>query len=297
MQSEIQKQQLTKQLPKASTAMQYTPTHQVPNQVGVQGVSTACAFGSERITSGASKRGPLMTCVCADGAWQDCAPNPTGVAPQRTAAPATVMTAAAMRHQYKAQDFMYDLMAATPDRGVAGEVRPLGMGQMPTLAGLGVSFTHFTVEPCGINAPHVHPRGTELLFVVKAEFLRTAFVEENGATVDGSAVVRNDIKTGQVVVFPQGLIHYQQNLGCTTAEYISALSSEDAGTVTLATRLFQLPEEGLAGTLGESDAGVMRLRDGLSALGENPLRGQEECLRRCALWQQPATAVAGKLAK
>ena len=35
--------------------------------------------------------------------------------------------------------------------------------------------------------------------------------------------------SGQVAVFPLGYIHYEQNLACTPASFISALNSEDPG--------------------------------------------------------------------
>lgn len=39
----------------------------------------------------------------------------------------------------------------------------------------------------------------------------------------------NNVTTGQVSIFPQGYIHFQQNLGCKPAKFIAALSSEDPG--------------------------------------------------------------------
>ncbi|CAM9966236.1 unnamed protein product, partial [Choristocarpus tenellus] len=101
--------------------------------------------------------------------------------------------------------------------------------------------TRLNIPVCGINTPHVHPRATKLLFVVEGNDLRVAFVEENG----GNGAVVNDLNYGEVTFFPQGLIHYQQNLGCEPLRLIAALSSEDPGVVTVTTRFFELPEEAL----------------------------------------------------
>ena len=71
--------------------------------------------------------------------------------------------------------------------------------------------------------------------------LRSAFVEENG----GEGAVVNDLYQGDVMFFPQGLIHYQQNLGCEPATFLAALNNEDPGAVTITTRFFELPSEAI----------------------------------------------------
>ncbi len=52
-----------------------------------------------------------------------------------------------------------------------------------------------------------------------------AFVVE-----DASREVVNELRSGASAVFPQGLIHYQQNLGCETAEYVISYNAESPGT-------------------------------------------------------------------
>lgn len=43
------------------------------------------------------------------------------------------------------------------------------LAQWPALAGQGISQTVFTLEPCALRAPHVHPRGTGLLYLISGE--------------------------------------------------------------------------------------------------------------------------------
>lgn len=81
----------------------------------------------------------------------------------------------------------------------------------------------------------------QMLYLIKGNNLRVAFVEENG----GEGAVVNDISTGDVTFFPESLIHYQQNLDCEPATYLSALNNEDPGTVTITTRFFELPTEAI----------------------------------------------------
>ena len=81
----------------------------------------------------------------------------------------------------------------------------------------------------------------QMLYTIEGDKLRVAFVEENG----GEGAVVNDLYRGDVAFFPQGLIHYQQNLGCKPVTFLAALNSEDPGVVTITTRFFELPSEAI----------------------------------------------------
>lgn len=80
----------------------------------------------------------------------------------------------------------------------------------------------------------------QLFYAISGE-VRVAFVQENG----GDGAVVNDLVQGDVTNFPQGLIHYQQNLGCEPATYTLFLNSEDPGSVTITSRFFELPSEAI----------------------------------------------------
>ncbi|CAN0395162.1 unnamed protein product, partial [Ectocarpus sp. 12 AP-2014] len=97
------------------------------------------------------------------------------------------------------------------------------------------------LDACTINLPHIHPRATEMQYVINGEHLRVAFVEENG----GEGAVVNDLSQGDVTFFPQGLIHYEQNLGCEPVTFLAALNNDDPGAVTITTRFFELPSEAI----------------------------------------------------
>lgn len=81
---------------------------------------------------------------------------------------------------------------------------------------------------------------TQMAYVISGS-MRSAFVEENG----GEGNVVNDLLQGDVMFYPQGLIHYQQNLGCEPVSFVTALNSEDPGIVSIMTQFFQLPSEAL----------------------------------------------------
>lgn len=178
------------------------------------------------------------------------------------------------RSRFNAEDFVYDVYAAPSSvGGMAGTVKPVDVETMPSLDGEGVSYSVFQIEPCGINLPHVHPRASEILYVINGSDLRVSFVEENGGRT-----ITNDIREGMVTMFPRGLIHYQQNLGCETANYISGLDHEDPGVVTISTRFFAFPPEAIASALDTTDAETEYLTAGIPL---NPAMGREECMQRC----------------
>ena len=112
-----------------------------------------------------------------------------------------------------------------------------------------------------------------MIYVIKGSNLRTGFIEEN----PGRTII-NDIKEGDVTFFPQGLIHYQQNLGCDTVQYLSALNSEDPGVVTLSNQVFTLPIESLISTFGIATKFLNRITKDLPT---GPGEGWQNCLNRC----------------
>ena len=180
------------------------------------------------------------------------------------------------RSRFQDSDFVFNLTGRSPvSSGLGGTIRPLGKEELSSLSGEGVAFGYFNLDGCAINLPHVHPRATELLYVIRGNNLATGFVEENGGRT-----IQNDISEGMVTFFPQGLIHYQQNLDCEPAEYISALNSDDPGVLTISTRTLALPDEALQAMLNLNAGQLATLREGIPS---GPAQGRIECLRRCGL--------------
>jgi len=97
------------------------------------------------------------------------------------------------RQRFQNKDFKFDLAGITPAIGPGGNARSVNIDSFPVLLGEGLSFSLFNLEPCTVNFPHIHPRASELLYLINGNFLRTGFVEENG----GRTII-NDISTGQV---------------------------------------------------------------------------------------------------
>ncbi|CAN0308541.1 unnamed protein product, partial [Ectocarpus sp. 8 AP-2014] len=114
-----------------------------------------------------------------------------------------VVTAQQQITLFNPEDFVFSLGGPEPDALVEGfQIRFVNVNQLPALDGQGISMALVNLDPCAINLPHIHPRATEMLYVIKGEQVRVAFVEENG----GEGAVVNDLAQGDVAFFPQGLI-------------------------------------------------------------------------------------------
>lgn len=117
--------------------------------------------------------------------------------------------------------------------------------QIPGLNTLGVSMARIDYAPGGINPPHVHPRATEMIFVLLGQL-------DVGFITTANVLVSKRIVQGEVFVFPRGLVHFQKNNGRVPAAVISAFNSQLPGTQSIAKTLFgsspTLPNDVLAQT-------------------------------------------------
>ncbi|KAL2498479.1 Germin-like protein subfamily 1 member 16 [Abeliophyllum distichum] len=118
------------------------------------------------------------------------------------------------------------------------KVTPVNVNQLPGLNTLGISLVRIDYAPYGLNPPHTHPRATEVLVVVEGT-LFVGFVTSNPADPN----VKNKLFTktlypGDVFVFPEGLIHFQFNVGKTDAFVFAGLSSQNPGVITIANAVF-----------------------------------------------------------
>ncbi|KAM7523201.1 hypothetical protein LguiA_013103 [Lonicera macranthoides] len=98
---------------------------------------------------------------------------------------------------------------------------------------LGISLVRIDYAPNGLNPPHTHPRATEALIVLEGT-LYVGFVTSNPE----NRLFTKVLNKGDVFVFPEGLIHFQFNVGKTNAIAIAGLSSQNPGVITIANAVF-----------------------------------------------------------
>ncbi|CAN0444968.1 unnamed protein product, partial [Ascophyllum nodosum] len=183
---------------------------------------------------------------------------------------------------FAVEDFVLPLGGPDPDpdNAVNGvQVRAALFQTLPALEGQGLTMAVFNVEACAANPPHIHPRAAEIIYMLEGD-LRVGFTEENG----GTRAIINDISQGDVTLFPQGLVHYQQNLGCSPATFVAALNSEDPGTSVITTNLFNLPIEAIkARTRAVLPVDDTDLEAIITALPTVLTTSRQECLEECGL--------------
>ena len=149
----------------------------------------------------------------------------------------------------------------------------------PIVTNLGQSVAVGFLGPCGLNTPHVHPRASEFLTVVKGE-VDSGFILESGFTSE----VRTHLHKFQGTVFPQGSIHFQQNPTCDDAVFVAALNSDDPGASQIAQNFFALDSGIVNATLGFPDSidgrDIEMFKDRIPV---NLALGVEKCLDVCGL--------------
>ncbi|XP_021732251.1 germin-like protein isoform X1 [Chenopodium quinoa] len=124
------------------------------------------------------------------------------------------------------------------DNMLGSAVTPVAAAQLPGLNTLGISLARLDFAPYGLVAPHTHPRATEV-FTVMEGTIYVGFVTSNPADNSANKLFTKVLKKGDVFVFPQGLVHFQLNVGKTPAFSLSALSSQNPGVVTVGNAVFR----------------------------------------------------------
>lgn len=186
-----------------------------------------------------------------------------------------------MLQQFSTSDFVQNVLGTSPtSNGKGGAIRPFFVKRMPALRNQGVSFAHYVLEPCGMNSPQMHPRATEMNFVINGTQLEMGFIEENG----GSVVV-NQLKSGFMGFIPKAYIHWHLNRACEPAEFVAMWNDEDPGVTTIANALFiemAQATDALETALRMDAAAVDDIASRINQF-PNPLEGVKECLQRCGI--------------
>nr|ACG37538.1 rhicadhesin receptor precursor [Zea mays] len=132
-----------------------------------------------------------------------------------------------------ADDFFFDgLRSPGNTNNPAGSaVTAANVDKFPGVNTLGVSMARIDYAPGGQNPPHTHPRATEIIFVLEGTL-------EVGFLTTANRLLSKTVATGDVFVFPRGLVHFQQNRGHGPAAVLAAFNSQLQGTQAIAMTLF-----------------------------------------------------------
>jgi quercetin dioxygenase-like cupin family protein len=126
----------------------------------------------------------------------------------------------------------------------------------PGLNGLGITIGRLDFGVGGVVPLHTHPRASELIVVIEGTLL-AGFVSNNNV-----AYIKKLYK-GDVMVFPQGLLHFQINVGDSNALAFVSLGSANPGIQVLDNALFgnNLPSKVIAATSFIDISEVRKLKD------------------------------------
>lgn len=185
-----------------------------------------------------------------------------------------------------AQQLIFSFGGAKPAAGEQGGAKAAAtVATFPWLTESDLSTTVLFLGPCGMNTPHVHPRGNEFLTAVN-NTLEFGMILENGlvAAGKGTGELTGILNAFQGTMFPKGAIHYQYNPTCEITAAVAVLSGEDAGTNQVAQGFF-----GLDGDVVEATLGFPQTIDGAYVDAQRPripvslAKGVEECLAKCGI--------------
>ncbi|MED6220972.1 hypothetical protein PIB30_049914 [Stylosanthes scabra] len=134
-----------------------------------------------------------------------------------------------------AEDFFKHVDPGNVANKLGSKVTPVSVNELPGLNTLGISLARIDFGAKGLNPPHTHPRGTEILIVIEGTLL-VGFVTSNQNNTN--QLFTKVLNKGDVFVFPIGLIHFQFNIGYGNAVAIAGLSSQNPGVITIANAVF-----------------------------------------------------------
>ncbi|XP_057826531.1 germin-like protein subfamily 3 member 2 [Cryptomeria japonica] len=131
-------------------------------------------------------------------------------------------------------DFVYEGLRkagnlSASSTGFAGT--SVSVVQFPGLNTLGMSAVRADFEKGGLNVPHLHPRATEIGYVVDGSLYCGFITSEN-------KLYAKVIHKGDLMVFPRGLVHFQMNVGHGPAVIVGTFNSENPGLLKLPSTLF-----------------------------------------------------------
>ncbi|KAH7656651.1 Germin protein [Dioscorea alata] len=101
----------------------------------------------------------------------------------------------------------------------------------PGLNGLHMSVLYIQMGPDGIVPAHTHPRANEIIVCISGT-VRVGFIST------GNKAYTKTLQAGDVFIFPQGLVHFQMNVGKGPAKVLAFFSSSNPGIQTIVTSLF-----------------------------------------------------------
>ncbi|XP_027335518.1 auxin-binding protein ABP20-like [Abrus precatorius] len=129
-------------------------------------------------------------------------------------------------------DFVFDLSeSGNISNIINAAVTPAFVAQFPGVNGLDLSAARLDLGLDGVIPLHTHPGASELLLVTQGH-ITAGFISS------ANTVYQKTLKKGDIMVFPQGLLHFQIAAGKRKALAFAIFSSANPGLQILDFALF-----------------------------------------------------------
>ncbi|XP_057766992.1 auxin-binding protein ABP20-like [Salvia miltiorrhiza] len=156
------------------------------------------------------------------------------------------------------KDFAYSGLAAPGNTTniIGAAVGPAFDAQFPGVNGLGISIARLDLAVGGVIPMHTHPAGSEILVVIEGTIC-AGFISSFANTV-----YLKTLNKGDIMVFPQGLLHFQFNSGKGPALAYVSFGTQNPGLQITDFALFKndLPTELIAKTTFLDVAQIKKLK-------------------------------------
>jgi quercetin dioxygenase-like cupin family protein len=131
------------------------------------------------------------------------------------------------------KDFFYEGFKEKPDglNSYGANITQVTVNQFPALNTLGLSMNRVFFSPGGLNPPHVHPRASELTLILEGKFLV-------GWVTTDYVLYWKVLTAGELFVIPQGLVHFQLNIGKGNGLFYASFNSQKPGLQIVGNALF-----------------------------------------------------------
>lgn len=193
-------------------------------------------------------------------------------------------------------DWVYDFSLHPNYNSPTGAVLIADAASFPALTTQGMTISLLKLAGCGMLPPHLHPRAANLVTAITGN-TTTYMMGENGVRT-----VQTELTPMKMTIFPKGSLHTMQNNGmltyllrsdmmeqrlmkidCEPALLISALNTEDTGTINILPSLWKVPSDIIQAAFGSDGMNTQAAGGNIPAVGTGAIIGSAECKKRCGI--------------
>jgi hypothetical protein len=144
----------------------------------------------------------------------------------------------------------------------------------PGVIGNGIAMLMGFLGPCGMIAPHSHPRASEIYLNIAGPPLMAGIIPENGAPI-----IAGFTGPGNATVLPQGSIHFIANTGCDPTVIVAGFNAENPGALFVSSAYAAFDTETYSAAFG--GIGVTMLDP--AKIPNTVILGRQDCFDSCGI--------------